>query len=769
MCIDRVVRLFLFCFSCFACFLSNVPPDVLGGTDCSKVAAQAGASSSFADDATPPNSPVKLIFIHHSTGRDWLNDDHGRLGVALRDNNYFVSDTNYGWGPADADTGDGTIGDHTDIGHWYNWFSGPHRDTYTNALYLEYGQNCEYSRLASDPGGPNQIIMFKSCFPNSQLGGDPADPVPPINSNPLRGQDSYSDAHTIANAKGIYIELLNYFAGRPDKLFIVITAPPLLSSVTDPAAAANARAFNNWLVNNWLTNYPHANVAVFDFYNVLTSNGGSNRTNDPNLNDLGWLDGNHHRWYGGMVQHIRTIDNNYSAYGSSADDSHPTAAGGVKASGEFAALLNIAYNRWKGGIGCTLSCTAAVPSSAQTGAEVSLAATASPSNCAGSVTWDWDFGDGSAHSSQQNASHAYAEAGTYTWTLTATIGGIACTKTGTIVITGATPPPKATLLSPSGTIRTSRPTYQWNAVSSASYYQIWVNDSKTSQKIGAWYTAAQAGCVSGTGTCAVTPSTALANGAAQWWIQTWNVAGYGPWSDAMSFVVAALPDKATLISPTGSIAATTPTYIWNAVSNATWYYLWVNDASNSSGKIRTWYKAEEVGCASGSATCRVTPTTSLSSGACNWWIQTWNDAGYGSWSDAMAFTVGGAGPPGKAMLISPSGTITTATVGYTWNPVSDATWYQLWVGDSGGAPEIQSWYTAVQAGCSSGTGTCSVTPATALTNGTYWWWIQTWNDYGYGPWSDGMPFTLNWASCALLPPIAKRNVYQLVSRPAGAD
>ena len=766
--IERAVSLLLFCLLCPVCFSGMISAGIPGTG--SKVTPRDRAPVAFVDDPRPPQSPVKLIFIHHSTGEAWLNDDHGRLGLTLRDNNYFVSDTNYGWGPADVDSGGGTIGDHTDIGHWYNWFSGPNRDTYTNALYLESSQNSEYSRLASDPGGTNQIIMFKSCFPNSHLGGDPADPIPPITSNPLRGQDANSNDHTIANAKGIYIELLNYFATRTDKLFIVITAPPLLSSGTDSVSAANARAFNNWLVNSWLTNYPHANVAVFDFYNVLTSNGGSTRTDNPNVNDLGWADGNHHRWYNNAVQHIRTINNNYSAYGSSADDSHPTAAGGVKASGEFPALLNIAYNRWRSGTGgCTLSCTATVPSSAQVGAAVSLAATASPSNCTGTLTWDWNFGDGSTHSSQQNTSHAYASAGTYTWTLTVTIGGVVCTKTGTIVITsGVTPPPKATLVSPSGTISTNKPTYVWNAVSSASYYQIWVNDSKTAEKVRTWYTAAGAGCASGTGTCSVTPSTALASGAAQWWIQTWNYAGYGPWSDPMNFTVAGVPDKATLISPSGTIATTTPTYIWNAVSNATWYYLWVNDASTSSGKIKTWYRAEEAQCASGSGTCKVTPATPLTSGAASWWIETWNDAGYGPWSDAMAFTVGGAGPPGKASLISPSGTVTTAAVTYTWNAVATATWYQLWVGDSGGTARIQSWYTAAGTGCASGTGTCSVTPAVALTNGAYTWWIQTWNDYGYGPWSDGMSFTLNCASCASLPLIAYRNANQRIIRSASA-
>lgn len=388
-----------------------------------------------ATNPNPPSTPVKLIFIHHSTGENWLNDEHGRLGITLRDNNYFVSDTNYGWGPADADTGDGTIGDHTDIGHWYNWFSGPHRDTYLNALFSESGQYCSYSRLSSDPGGSNQIIMFKSCFPNSQLRGSPGDSIPAIASNPLRGEGSSSDAHTIANAKGIYIELLNYFATRQDKLFVVITAPPLVRGDTDANTAATARAFNNWLVSDWLKNYAHPNVFVFDFYNILTSDGGASRTDNPNVNDLGLADGNHHRWYGGAIQHLQTINNDFSAYASSADDSHPTAAGGVKASGEFAALLNIAYNQWKAGASaCTVSCTATVPAGSSTGTPLSFAATATATGCTGTISYDWDFGDGSPHSSQQSVNHSYGKPGSYVWTVTATVASVACTKTGTVTI-----------------------------------------------------------------------------------------------------------------------------------------------------------------------------------------------------------------------------------------------------------------------------------------------------------------------------------------------
>ncbi|MFZ5918177.1 MAG: hypothetical protein ACOYZ7_14640 [Chloroflexota bacterium] len=288
-----------------------------------------------ADNPDPPTETVKLIFVHHSCGENWLADGDGGLGIALRDNHYFVSDTNYGWGPD-------SIGDHTDIGYWYNWFVGPDRDTYTAALYAESGQNASYSRLSTDPGGENEIILFKSCYPNSHLGGDPDDP-PVSGSNPLRGQDAWSEYHTVANAKGIYNDLLAYFATQPDRLFVVVTAPPLMQSETDAAHAANARAFNDWLVNDWLDGYAHDNVAVFDFYNVLTSNGG-----DADTNDAGAESGNHHRWWDSAVQHVQTVSSNYSAYpGGSGGGSHPTAAGNQKATAEFVPLLNVYYHRWQ--------------------------------------------------------------------------------------------------------------------------------------------------------------------------------------------------------------------------------------------------------------------------------------------------------------------------------------------------------------------------------------------------------------------------------------
>jgi hypothetical protein len=307
-------------------------------------------------------------------------------------------------------------------------------------------------------------------------------------------------------------------------------------------------------------------------------------------------------------------------------------------------------------------------------------------------------------------------------------------------------PGKPTLTSPSGNASTT-PTYSWNAVGGAKWYQLWVDDSMTSGKIKQWYTGAEVGCPTGLGTCSITPATALAPGIGTWWIQAWNDCSggsNGPWSDGMKFLVpgGSLPGKATLIAPTGSISTTMPVYGWNAVPTATWYQLWVNDSATSSGKIIQWYPAAAAGCGSGLGNCSVTPTIPLAAGAAQWWIQTWNEAGYGPWSDGMAFIVGSAGPPGKATLVSPTGDITTTNPVYAWNAVPAATWYQLWVSDGTGSPKIQSWYTAAQSGCVSGTGSCSVTPATSLAPGAYEWWIQTWNDSGYGPWSDSLKFNL---------------------------
>lgn len=263
-----------------------------------------GRGQAQVGDANPPPQPVKLIFIHHSTGENWLADDYGRLGQALAANNYYVSDTNYGWGP-DA------IGDRTDIPNWVEWFRSEQTPVYMEALFNESEQHASYSRSFGDPGGENRIVLFKSCFPNSELEGHPGDGPDP---------DGWL---SVGHAKWVYNEILRYFATRPDKLFVVITAPPL----SDDTYASNARAFNNWLLNDWLSenNYSYTNVVVFDFFNELTS---------PQAR---------HSAVDGQVVYI--AGNRNTLYYPSEDD-HPSPSGSQKATADFVPLLNFYYQRW---------------------------------------------------------------------------------------------------------------------------------------------------------------------------------------------------------------------------------------------------------------------------------------------------------------------------------------------------------------------------------------------------------------------------------------
>ncbi len=255
-----------------------------------------------------PATTTKFVFIHHSTGSYWIMTGNGNLGQQLNANNYYVTETDYDWGPGLSSTYN-PIGSYTDTVHWPYWFN---NNAVMNALYNNTHHEDYPTNTMADPGGENEIIMFKSCFPNSEVGS------------------------SIDDEKAIYNGLLTYFAAHTDKMFVLIVPPPEIS-ITYPAMT---RAIANWLVDTssgWLAAYntTHNNVYVFDYYNVLT---------DPK---------NHHRVNGTVVEHIVTDsptvpahpDELYYYIGS---DSHPTAAGHQKATAEFIPLLNAYYNNWKG-------------------------------------------------------------------------------------------------------------------------------------------------------------------------------------------------------------------------------------------------------------------------------------------------------------------------------------------------------------------------------------------------------------------------------------
>jgi len=264
--------------------------------------------------AKKPAKPVDLLFIHHSCGGHLLADkgeavgdnciykthpNGGGLRAMLEENNYLVHEASYG----------SLIGDKTDTCHWNAKF----RDHMDKVL------TCRHQDEFFTDGTKNRIVMFKSCYPNNRIESDGVEPGDPD-----------SCELTTANCMAAYRSLLGYFAGQPDTLFVVVTAPALvepeagiksfIKNILRPAGSPErvgwrARGFNNWLKdveNGWLKGYELNNVVVFDYYDILTGSGSSN----------------------------------WSVYPAGPTDSHPTSEGNSLAAREFVPFLNKALHRF---------------------------------------------------------------------------------------------------------------------------------------------------------------------------------------------------------------------------------------------------------------------------------------------------------------------------------------------------------------------------------------------------------------------------------------
>jgi len=80
----------------------------------------------------------------------------------------------------------------------------------------------------------------------------------------------------------------------------------------------------------------------------------------------------------------------------------------------------------------------------------------------------------------------------------------------------------------------SHPVFQWSSVSSASRYQLRINNAGNSPVFQQWYNASD---VCSGATCSVTPNVTLPNNTYSWWIETGTPAQNGPWSAGWSFRV----------------------------------------------------------------------------------------------------------------------------------------------------------------------------------------------------------------------------------------
>ena len=304
------------CVAVAACAALFVP--VGAGTAESKPTAVAKGIdlSGFAADA--PGRSIHMAFLHHSVGGALLADQGPEKGAScvwdthpaggglrklLGAQGYEVHEASY----------DSTLGNDTDLFHWLPKFSGN-----MEALLQIKNQN---EKLPA--GQKNEIVAFKSCFPNNQLAGLGEAPG-----------NAAGPGLTVWNVKATMTALLPLFEKRPDVLFVYLTAPAnaprldrmrlykviarALTGRSEPGWTAKqaewARELNNWIVSpdGWLKDYKGKNVVVFDYYDVLTGDGQSN----------------------------------LSAYATrDGTDSHPTAEGQKKAAERFVPFLNRAVRR----------------------------------------------------------------------------------------------------------------------------------------------------------------------------------------------------------------------------------------------------------------------------------------------------------------------------------------------------------------------------------------------------------------------------------------
>ena len=271
-------------------------------------------------DPRRPETPLRLLFIHHSCGGQLFADpgpekelancilvshpNGGGLRTQLQAHGYEVHEASYG----------SDIGENTDLFDWRPKFQ----------TKMDKVLRIDRNDALLPPGQTNQIVIFKSCYPNSRFVGE--------------GQGPGSAAGpelTLANAKASFAALLEEFRKRPDVLFVYVTAPPLARQVgVEPAwkwaakrvtgrgttaerellQGAFARQFNDWVASNdgWLKDYPLKNVAVFDYYDALTGDGKSNHLQYPT---------------------------------GDGTDSHPSSAGNARVADRFVPFLNRAVRR----------------------------------------------------------------------------------------------------------------------------------------------------------------------------------------------------------------------------------------------------------------------------------------------------------------------------------------------------------------------------------------------------------------------------------------
>ena len=301
-----------------------------------------------------------------------------------------------------------------------------------------------------------------------------------------------------------------------------------------------------------------------------------------------------------------------------------------------------------------------------------------------------------------------------------------------VELTGGSPPPGVTLLTPANTSTLSDPTpfFDWTNAAGATGYRIQINNSLD-------FSSPMINVVVGSSN--YQQQTNLSDGNYFWRVQASNSSGSGPWSPGLWVftIETTVPGVPTLVSPANgsSTSDRTPTFSWNAPSGATSYIIQIDNNSNFSSPLVNLAVSNT----------SFTPVNNLSAGTYFWRVQARNSAGSSNWSTVWSVTI--ITVPGVPTLLTPANGSSTSdrTPSFDWTSSSGANNYDIQVDNNSNfsSPVINA-----------SPSSSNFTPSSSINPGTYFWRVRAKNSAGSSAWSAVWSVTINPTPSALIMPDA---------------